>query len=138
MTFLPLGSLKPLSTPDMPNKTIYWPPVLYLRDLLGNWLVRELGVCAQDHPLGANSASESQQSCLDLPVAEVKQTFGVLLFRYLILSSSFRSGVVDASSPPSFSHFSFQRVGLQIDGEQSFLNLLVIVQGFSLFSENQS
>lgn len=38
------------------------------------WL-QSLGVCACDHPLGANSASESQQSCLDLPVVEVKYTF---------------------------------------------------------------
>lgn len=53
MTFLPLGSLKPLSTPDMPNKTIYWPPVLYLRDLLGNWLVRELGSVCIGPPTGS-------------------------------------------------------------------------------------
>lgn len=34
-------------------------------------------MCACDHPLGANSASESQQSCLDLdfPVVEVKCSF---------------------------------------------------------------
>lgn len=62
--------------------------------------------------------SESQQSCLDLPVPEVNRPFGILLFGYLILSSGFRSGVVDASFPPSFVCFSFQRVILQIDGEQ--------------------
>ena len=40
------------------------------------WL-QSLGVCACDHPLGVNSESESQQSCLDCPVAEVKYTFQV-------------------------------------------------------------
>jgi len=38
------------------------------------WL-QILGVCACDHPPGANSASESQQSCLDVPVTEVKYVF---------------------------------------------------------------
>lgn len=61
---------------------------------------------------------KSQQSYLDLPLSEVKWTFwgSAVWVSHFVLG--FRSGVVDASLPPSFSHFSFQRVGLQIDGEQ--------------------
>lgn len=141
MSVFSLESLKPfcsLLTPGMPNKTIYWTPVLYLRDLLGNWLVAELGgVC--DQPLRANGASESQQSCLDSPVAEVK----IHLLGSCCLVVLFCDQVLDQEEwmPAfllSFFHFSFQKVGLQVDGNQIFVNSLVTVQWYSFFSEDQS
>lgn len=101
-----LESLKPfcsLPTPGMPNKTIYWTPVLYLRDLLGNWLVAELGgVCVCVWPATKSKRCIWKSAVVFRPpCGRSKNTpFGVLLFGCLVLWSDFTSGVVDASFSP--------------------------------------